>query len=73
MHINQVTLEEAQANLDGLCDLVTSGPEVVLVSRPAGKDVALIAAKELSALKETLHLLGSEKNARRLLAALQRK
>jgi len=40
--------------------------------RRSGGDVALIAADELESLLETTHLLRSEKNAERLLAALSR-
>lgn len=46
--------------------------EVIVVRRPMGGDVALIAADELASLVETAHLMRSPRNAQRLLAALSR-
>ncbi len=46
--------------------------DVVIISRPDGEKVALIAADKLSSLMETVHLLRSPKNAARLLTALER-
>ena len=68
----RTTLKQAQANLDELCSRVVSKQEVAIIKRPAGPDVALIAAHELSGLIETIYLLKSPKNAARLLTALER-
>ena len=57
--------------LDELCDEVQD-QGVVIIRRPGKPNIALIFAKELSGLKETLHLLSSPKNAERLLAAMHR-
>ena len=46
--------------------------EPCIIRRRGGRDVALIAADELSALEETAHLLRSPKNARRLLSSIAR-
>jgi antitoxin YefM len=46
--------------------------EVVIVRRRGSPDVALIPAQELSSLMETVHLLRSPANAKRLLSALRR-
>ncbi len=53
-------------------DRAVDDREVIVVRRRAGGDVAMIAADELESLLETAHLLRSEKNAERLLAALYR-
>ena len=53
-------------------DRAVDDREVIVVRRRAGGDVAMIAADELESLLETAHLLRSEKNAERLLAALFR-
>lgn len=71
MSIN-VTYSRARANLAKLLDEVSSNKEVVIVSRKKAENVALISESELSSLLETVHLLRSPKNARRLLAALLR-
>ena len=62
----------AHANLAKLCDEVTEKRRVIVIRRPGGKNVALISADELASLQETSHLLGTQKNAERLLAALNR-
>ncbi len=68
----QTTYSQARANLASLLDEVTLNQEVVIVNRRGKEDVAMVSAAELSSLIETAHLLRSPKNARRLLAALQR-
>lgn len=66
----EMTYTLARANLAKLLDQVTENRETVVIRRRGGEDVAMIAAAELAALKETAHLLRSPKNAERLLAAL---
>jgi antitoxin YefM len=66
------TYTQARANLKALLDEVVDNREAVIIRRRKGGDVALIAADELSGLLETVHLLRSPNNARRLLEALER-
>ncbi len=66
---NYTSLRE---RLAAVLDQVANDQEVVIVRRRRAKDVALIAADELTSLMETAHLLRSPKNAQRLLAALGR-
>lgn len=68
----QATYTSARANLSKLCDEVIDNREVVIINRRGFDDVALIAASELASLAETAHLLRSPRNAKRLLAALNR-
>ena len=63
---------QARSNLAKLFDQVTQDREVVIISRRGAEPVAIIAADELSGLLETVHLLRSPANARRLLTALAR-
>jgi len=49
----EIDLEEAQANLDELCNAVVSNRDVVLIKQPTGFEVALVAADELSSLIDT--------------------
>ncbi|MBD2494455.1 type II toxin-antitoxin system Phd/YefM family antitoxin [Nostoc sp. FACHB-280] len=65
------TYKEAQAQLDELCHNVIQSREIVLIEREDGENVALIAADELSSMKETIHLLSSRANASRLYDALE--
>jgi len=66
----ETTYTLARANLAKLLDQVTEDRETIVIRRRSGEDVAMIAAAELTSLKETAHLLRSPKNAERLLAAL---
>ena len=68
----QTTYSQARANLASLLDEVTGNQEVVIIKRRGSDPVAMVSAGELSSLLETAHLLRSPKNARRLLAALNR-
>ena len=64
--------EEAKNNLDTLLNQVEENNSVVLISRDGHEDIAVIKAKELSSLVESLHLLRSPSNAQKLFEALQR-
>jgi antitoxin YefM len=68
----ETTYTALREKLAGFLDQVTDDHEVVIVRRRGARDVALVSADELSSLLETAHLLGSPKNAERLLRALDR-
>ena len=73
----ETTYSRLRETLSATLDKVVDDQEVVIVRRrgakPEGsKDVALIPASELAGLMETAHLLRSDKNATRLIAALRR-
>lgn len=68
----QTTYSNARANLAKLCDEVSENQRIVIISRRGRHDVALISADELAGLLETVHLLRSPNNAKRLLAAYER-
>jgi antitoxin YefM len=54
-----------------ICDRVIAEKNFVILERGDRENVAVISAKELSSLLETLHLLKSPKNATRLFEALE--
>ena len=68
----ETTYSQAREQLKALMDRAVEDREVIVVRRRTGGDVAMIAADELASIVETAHLLRSEKNAQRLLAALSR-
>ncbi|MBD2465460.1 type II toxin-antitoxin system Phd/YefM family antitoxin [Oscillatoria sp. FACHB-1407] len=68
----QISYVDAQVNLGELCDRVVETGEAVIITRPDGKNVALVSEAELSSLLETLYLLRSPANASRLATALER-
>jgi antitoxin YefM len=67
----ETTYTALRERLAGFLDQVTDDREVVVVRRRGARDVALIAADELSSLLETAHLLSSPKNAERLFESLR--
>lgn len=68
----RTTYTQARASLARLMEEVTDNRETVIIRRRGRDDVALVAADELHSLRETVHLLRSPANARRLFAALAR-
>lgn len=68
----QIPYVDAQVNLGELCDRVVETGEAVIITRPDGKNVALVSEAELSSFLETLYLLRSPANAARLTTALER-
>ena len=68
----ETTYTSLRERLASVLDQVVQDQEVVIVRRRGAKDVALVPAEELTGLMETAHLLRSPRNARRLLAALER-
>ena len=67
----EITYTEAEANLETLCTRVVETGEVIVITRPNGKNAVLISEAELESLLETLYLLRSPANATRLLTALK--
>lgn len=67
----ETTYTKARENLASLLDQVVDNREVIVIKRRENRNVALIAADELSSLMETAYLLRSPNNASRLLSALE--
>ncbi|GAB2602523.1 hypothetical protein GCM10027190_57710 [Spirosoma areae] len=53
-------------------DQVSDDGDTVIINRSENKNVVLISLREYNSLKETLHLLSSEKNRNRLMSAVER-
>ncbi|MEI6332585.1 MAG: type II toxin-antitoxin system Phd/YefM family antitoxin [Pseudanabaena sp.] len=62
---------QALNQFSDICDRVVAEKNFVILERGDRENVAVISAKELSSLLETLHLLKSPKNATRLFEALE--
>jgi len=62
---------DARKNLASLLDRIEQENAVALITRRGHKDIAILPADELTALTESLHLLRSPENAKRLFAALE--
>ncbi|MDE3183993.1 MAG: type II toxin-antitoxin system prevent-host-death family antitoxin [Bacteroidota bacterium] len=57
---------EFRKELKSFLDKVSKDEEVIVVSRGKNKNVVVISLNEYNSLKETLYLLSSEKNRKRL-------
>ncbi|MDT9232281.1 MAG: type II toxin-antitoxin system Phd/YefM family antitoxin [Limnospira sp. PMC 917.15] len=66
------TYAEASQNLGSICDQVILTRREVVIKHPDKEDIAVLPAVELEEMKESLHLLGSPRNASRLFAAISR-
>ncbi len=66
------TYSQLRERLAEVWDQVEDTQEPVIVTRKGHQDLAILPAEELSSIRETAHLLRSPKNARRLVAALER-
>ncbi|MDJ0690491.1 MAG: type II toxin-antitoxin system Phd/YefM family antitoxin [Xenococcaceae cyanobacterium MO_188.B32] len=67
----ETSYSHARANLASILDEVVDQQQIFIVKRRNGKNVALIAEEELSSLLESVYLLRSPENARRLHRALE--
>lgn len=67
----ETTYTNARQNLAKLLDAAAQDHETVIIKRRGSEDVAMVAADELRGLEETVHLLKSPANAKRLLRALE--
>lgn len=72
MLAKQTNYTNLRQNLASILDEVIDNRGCVIVSRTGKEDVAIVAASELSSMMETLHLLKSPANAKKLLAAMER-
>lgn len=67
----ETTYTALRENLASYLDRVVDDREVIVVKRRGARDVAIIAADELTGLDETAHLMRSPANAKRLLESLR--
>ena len=67
----ETSYSHARANLASILDEVVDQQQIFVIKRRNGKNVALIAEDELSSLLESVYLLRSPENARRLHRALE--
>ena len=61
---------EFRRNLASSLDRVNDDAETVIVSRNKGKNVVVMALEEYNSIMETLHIVKSEANRKRLQDAL---
>jgi antitoxin YefM len=71
MSPSEITYSHARAHLSEVLDRVGHDREIITVTRRNQPDVAIIAADELSSLLESVYLLRSPANAKRLFRSME--
>lgn len=66
-----VNYTEFRKNLKSVLDKTVDNHETVIISRSHDKDVVLLSLHEYNSWMETMHLLRSPNNRKRLLEAIQ--
>ena len=64
-----ISYSQFRKNPNKVIEGVVDADKAVTITREDGRDVVIVPAKEFESWKETLHLLGSKKNATRLRSA----
>lgn len=67
-----VSYSDARDNLKKVMDKAVSDRAPILITRQRGENVVMISADEWAGMEETLHLMASPANARRLLEGIAR-
>jgi antitoxin YefM len=65
-----LTITDVRKNLAAVVDSVIDDAEECVIPRGGGKAVVMVSLDEWNAMIETLHVLGSATNARRLLESI---
>jgi antitoxin YefM len=65
-----LTISDVRKNFAAVVDAVIDDAEECVIPRGGGKAVVIVSLDEWNAINETLHVLGSSSNARRLLESI---
>ena len=65
-----LTITDVRKNFAAVVDSVIDDAEECVIPRGGGKAVVMVSLDEWNAMSETLHVLGSASNARRLLESI---
>ena len=66
-----LTVSETRANLKAVLDRVVADKAPIQIVRPKGEGVVLVSESEWEGMLETMHLLSSPENARRLMDGIR--
>lgn len=67
-----VSYSDARDNLKKVMDQAVSDRAPILITRQRGENVVMISADEWAGMEETLHLMSSPANAKRLMEGVAR-
>ncbi|MBV8237931.1 MAG: type II toxin-antitoxin system prevent-host-death family antitoxin [Sphingomonas sp.] len=65
-----ISYSDTRAHLKEVMDRVVADRAPIVISRQKAESVVMVSLADWNAMEETLHLLSSEKNARRLKAGI---
>jgi antitoxin YefM len=65
-----LTISDVRKNFAAVVDSVIDDSEECVIPRGGGKAVVIVSLDEWNSMKETLHVMGTRSNARRLLDSL---
>lgn len=65
-----LTISDVRKNFAAVVDSVIDDAEECVIPRGGGRAVVMVSLDEWNAMNETLHVLGSASNARRLLESI---
>lgn len=68
--MNVLTYSEARASLKSVMDSVCHDHEPAVITRVGGDHVVMLSLQDYNSIEETLYLLGSANNAKRLMASI---
>ena len=66
-----LSVSETRANLKAVLDRVVADKAPVQIVRPKGEGVVMISQSEWEGMQETMHLLSSPANAKRLMDGIK--
>ncbi len=69
--MNILSYSEARANLKKTMDAVCEDHAPTVITRQGGESVVIVSLADYESMEETLYLLGSANNARRLLSSIE--
>ncbi len=65
-----ISYSEARENLKSVIDKVVAGRAPIAITRQRGEGAVIVSASEWASIEETMYLLQSPANAKRLLEAI---
>ncbi|MQA22667.1 type II toxin-antitoxin system prevent-host-death family antitoxin [Rugamonas sp. FT103W] len=68
--MNILTFSEARASLKSVMDDVCNDHTPTVITRVSGEHVVMLSLADFNSMEETMHLLGSAKNASRLMESV---
>lgn len=68
--MNTISYSEARANLADTMDRVCEGHELIIITRNGQRAVVMLSLEDYKAMEETVYLLRSPMNAKRLVDAI---